>query len=393
MTSRPLASVPRSSTGTTNSSPSRTALPAATSTVAGSRPLRITPLNSRRSSTPRTTSPGLRCTAPSAAHSRIIAIGRTAWPSMTWSARIGSALRSTASPKDRLEFPVRGRDRGRPGLAHEAPAPRPAGRSASTTISTGPGPASPIPDLVDDQRGPASGGIRCKPFLFEERPQRIGHHAAGPRSPVERDDATIRQPDGRLLRPLVEVLVGGGVGHLAGRGRTAPSTTRRARGTRAIPGSIASKRLMQALDLGVVDQVELRVGLIDDPPVRQDAGPVDQPPDRAELVACPARSSDARPLGRARRPSDRRPASRPRRCDRGCGGSRARARIRRTCSPIGLRRPAAVRTATADARFSAASSRQCGEPARPRRLRRRDCGRAPAGEAGTPRPGRRRPRR
>ena len=44
---------------------------------------------------------------------------------------------------------------------------------------------------------------------------------------------------------------------------------------------------MESLDLGVVDRVELGIGLFDDPAVGQDARAMDQPPDRTEFLANP----------------------------------------------------------------------------------------------------------
>ncbi len=179
-----------------------------------------------------------------------------------------------------------------------------------------------IPDLIDHQLRTGLGRDEGESFLFEERPERIGDHPARPWSPVEGDDATMRHPDGGLLCPLVEVLIGGGIGHLAG----AAEPRRRRREEHQDRERFRVDRpeqVVQALDLGLVNQVELRVGLIGDPPIRQDARPVDQPTDRTELRRAPTRSSDAQRLDPARQRNDTRPASRPRRCDRGSGEPRA----------------------------------------------------------------------
>ena len=89
---------------------------------------------------------------------------------------------------------------------------------------------------------------------------------------------------------LLRYFVGRGVGHLAG-----PAEPRRRRREQDQElerlGIDRVEEMVQALDLGVVDQLELGVGLVDDPPVGQHAGAVDQPADRAELVADLGRST------------------------------------------------------------------------------------------------------
>ena len=47
------------------------------------------------------------------------------------------------------------------------------------------------------------------------------------------------------------------------------------------------EHVVQALDLGLVDQIELRIGLIGDLAIGEDAGAVDQAAHRAELLASP----------------------------------------------------------------------------------------------------------
>ena len=146
------------------------------------------------------------------------------------------------SPQDRLEFPVRGRGRGRPGLLARPGAAAAAAIGQHDDLHRS-GAGVPVPDLVDDEAGAGLGRDQVQSFLLEDAPQGIAHHAAGPRTPVERDDAAIRQPDGRLLRPLVEVLVGGGVGDLPDvRPNRAVDEENSTRNPSA-SGSTASKRL------------------------------------------------------------------------------------------------------------------------------------------------------
>ena len=169
-----------------------------------------------------------------------------------------------------------------------------------------------VPDFLDHQPGAGRGPDQVQALVLEDRPEGIAHHAAGPRAPVERDDAAIRQSDGRLLRPLIEMLVGGRVGHLPG----SPESSRRRREQQQELERLGVDRVeevMQAGDFGVVHHGELRVGLVDDLPVGQDAGAVDEPPDRAMLGAArPDDVAHGRPVADVDRPID---DPRPRRRD------------------------------------------------------------------------------
>ena len=101
---------------------------------------------------------------------------------------------------DGLEFPVQDRSRGRLALATRRFWSGAGRRSARTTISTGPGPASQFWISSITSRAPASGGIRCKPSFSNTERSASRDHAARPRAPVERDDATVWQRcDGRPL--------------------------------------------------------------------------------------------------------------------------------------------------------------------------------------------------
>ena len=182
---------------------------------------------------------------------------------------------------------------------------------------------------------PAWGESRGRwPFFSEQRPERIRDHPSRPGSPVEGDDTTMRHPNRGLLRPFVEVFARSGIGHLGPIGRN----PRRRRGEEQQDFERFRldrvEQMVQALDLGLVNQVELRVGLIGDPPIRQDARPVDQPTDRTELIACP----DNRLADRGFIPHIDGTID-DRRADRGnaievSGRTSRRAMIWRTCSPM-----------------------------------------------------------
>ena len=100
----------------------------------------------------------------------------------------------------------------------------------------------------------------------EQRPKCGRHHAAVPRPPVERHDPALGEPAGLHLGPLVENLVGRGIGDLP-----RPAEPRRGRGKQ---GQDAERRRVErledgveAVDLRAVDPVELLVGLVVDPTV------------------------------------------------------------------------------------------------------------------------------
>ena len=183
-------------------------------------------------------------------------------------------------------------------------------------------PRAAAADLIDDQSRPGVERDQRQPFLFKNRPERVVDHASRPGAPVIGDDATMGQPDRLLLGPLVENFVGGRIRHLA----RAAEPGRRRREKDQKPQRLGIDRLiemMEALDLGIVNQVELGVSLIGDPAVGQHAGAVNQAADRPVLRANFLHRRLSRRHRPARRPSDRRPASRRLRCERADGGPRA----------------------------------------------------------------------
>ena len=174
-------------------------------------------------------------------------------------------------------------------------------------------------------------------------------------------------------------------------GRTGRSRTRRGRaaaGRRVRDGS--REQAAEARDLGVVDGGELGVGLVLDPPVGEHPRAVDQAADRPELGADRVEARRRPPRRRGRRPGGRRPSPRPPRSAAGCGRSRGWPRPGGTVRRSPAASPGRCARA-ASARLISAS------PARARRASRarapaRGCGRAGRASAGTPRPGRPRPR-
>ena len=246
-----------------------------------------------------------------------------------------------------------------------------------------------IPDLIDHQFRTGVRRDEGEPFLFEQGSERVRDHPARPWPPVEGDDTTMRHPDGGLLSPLVEVLVGGGIGHLAGaaepgrRRREEHQDRERFRVDR--PEDVMQSRRPWSRRPGRTARRSDRRS--DDPPGRPPRGPT-HGPDRTDRE--PTRASDAPQPGRARRRNDTRPASRPRRFERGSGRPRAGP----GSGELALRWFAVNdRGPTAPAGLASTRLRRDSRRMARRWHPARDCGRAPGSEAGRPRPGRRPPRR
>ena len=69
--------------------------------------------------------------------------------------------------------------------------------------------------------------------------------------------------------------------------------------------------MVQAFDLGLVNQVELSIGLVDDLAVGENTGAVNQPANRPVFSLHAGNQRHAPPRRHARRPNDTRPATRP----------------------------------------------------------------------------------
>lgn len=120
------------------------------------------------------------------------------------------------------------------------------------------------------------------PFTREQVAECRGHHAAVPRSPVERHDAAVGSTSLLPLGDLVQDFVRDGVVRLTG----APEPRRRGREQRDRPDRMAFRRgeeVLHAVDLGAEDASEIPVRLVRDIAVGEHAGAVDQARERAEL--------------------------------------------------------------------------------------------------------------
>ena len=98
----------------------------------------------------------------------------------------------------------------------------------------------------------------------------VGDHAPGPGAPVEGNDAAARQTRACCWAHLLRYSLAAAYATWPGAAETGGRRRKKDQERERI-GIDRPKEMMKALDLGLVDQVELSIGLIDDLAVGEDA--------------------------------------------------------------------------------------------------------------------------